>query len=436
MYANEIKLAKKLIKKKQERDGILLLLKTLIRFDDNEKRSTKEYQEAGQLFANILLLKKNRTIIYEFIKTVSQSSVVFLINIAVEFGQLKAAILALEELFPLEVLELETLNFYLDILDSNMEREKALRVALDYLGAHPELSLGSLKSGDIVNAWENDRSREVAGQTAASDQDLELFSLLFKLIKILYCEGQLVKTEILVRTLEPMANANQDLQTSKIKNSYNYFQYIAKLLPLKNYKLDATNPIYIVGDSHCLSPAWDTIQLDSNYYIKPLLVTGCKIWHLRDKSFFHAKTNFYRAVERIPRGSAAIFIFGEIDCREGILSALRKGEYASAEKAIELLINLYIKRIQEVIKARDLARVYVHQVPPVLDATRGIVRQFNKLLEEKIRALGNKRLVWLGFKDDLLTENGEFNSKYDLDETHLHPDYIHTALIEQARHEK
>ena len=430
MFAKEIKLAEKLIKKKQPRDGILLLLKTLAKLNTKETYSKKEYETAGQLFASLLVVKSTRAIIEEYVAAVSQHGVVFLINIAVEFGQLKGAITFLEEHYPLKDMELETISFYLDILDSFMEREKALTVSHDYLALHPQLSLGNLTAINILESWEKGSPSTIAGKEALLEPDIEFFSLLFKIIKIQYCEGKLHEAAILVATIAPTVECNKDLQSSKIKNGYNYFQYIAKLLPLKKMYSEApANTVYMVGDSHCLSPAWDEIALNKiNYFIKPLLVTGCKIWHLRERSLFHAKTNFYRAIELIPLGSTVIFIFGEIDCREGILSAIRKGEYSSAKKAIDLLIDIYVKRIMEVIKARKLTHIYIHQIPPVLEATRSIVNEFNQLLEQKINSLNNNKISWLGFKGGLLDEKGGFNADFDFDETHLDPSYIHTAL--------
>jgi hypothetical protein len=429
MFAKEIKLAEKLIKKKQPRDGILLLLKTLAKLNNPDTHSKKEYQTAGQLFASLLVVKSHRVIIEEYVAAVSQNGVIFLLNIAVEFGQLKGAISFLEEHYSLKNMELETISFYLDILDSFMEREKALMAAQEYLTLHPNLSLGNLTAQIILDSWQKVASISIEGKNALEDPDIEFFSLLFKIIKIQYCEGKLIEAAALIATLSPTVECNNDLQSSKIKNGYSYFQYISKLLPLKkNYSEAPSNTVYMVGDSHCLSPAWDEISLNNtNYFIKPLLVTGCKIWHLRDGSLFHAKTNYYRAIELIPVGATVIFVFGEIDCREGILSAIRKGEYSSAKKAIDLLVVLYVKRVMEVIKARGLAHIYIHQIPPVLDATRSIVIEFNHLLEQKIKSLNHNKISWLAFKGGLLDENGGFNSAFDFDETHLDPRYIRTA---------
>ena len=40
------------------------------------------------------------------------------------------------------------------------------------------------------------------------------------------------------------------------------------------------------------------------------------------------QVNFVRAVADIPSGADVVFIFGEIDCREGILVAVEKDRYS------------------------------------------------------------------------------------------------------------
>ena len=79
------------------------------------------------------------------------------------------------------------------------------------------------------------------------------------------------------------------------------------------------NPIYICGDSHCLSPAWSVINTQESHKIGddslartnqskprllvPRLVTGIKQWHMRPKGDFYPKLSFQRTIEAIPSGS-------------------------------------------------------------------------------------------------------------------------------------
>lgn len=98
---------------------------------------------------------------------------------------------------------------------------------------------------------------------------------------------------------------------------------LAKELPLQEAK-----PLYVCGDSHCLSPAWRHIQFNNEKRLLiPVLVTGLKCWHLRKESNFYPKVNFYCAIDTIPKKEEVLFMFGEIDCREGILLAVQKCKY-------------------------------------------------------------------------------------------------------------
>ncbi len=58
--------------------------------------------------------------------------------------------------------------------------------------------------------------------------------------------------------------------------------------------------------------------------LQPLLVTGLKVWHLRPGSRFYPREQFWATVGLLPRGAQAVLIFGEIDCREGLLLAVDK----------------------------------------------------------------------------------------------------------------
>ena len=117
--------------------------------------------------------------------------------------------------------------------------------------------------------------------------------------------------------------------------------------PLKTLAPQTDARIYIIGDSHCLSPGWDVIEIEHHHYmIQPVLITGCKLWHLRDGSLIHAKVNYQEALHTIPDGSTLIYIFGEIDCREGILPSIEKGRYPHAEAAMEFLLKVYMDRGQ------------------------------------------------------------------------------------------
>jgi hypothetical protein len=111
--------------------------------------------------------------------------------------------------------------------------------------------------------------------------------------------------------------------------------------------------------SSSLAAAWRVVVLRGECrLIQPLLVTGCKIWHLRPKSLFYPKLQFMNSMRKLKPGSQVqpidasctmragsgnvahaslianahlslakhqvIMLFGEIDCREGLLLSVQK----------------------------------------------------------------------------------------------------------------
>ena len=51
-------------------------------------------------------------------------------------------------------------------------------------------------------------------------------------------------------------------------------------------------PLYIAGDSHALAPSWRVVQWRGESRLPvPRLVTGLKVWHLREASDFFPKVH-------------------------------------------------------------------------------------------------------------------------------------------------
>lgn len=92
----------------------------------------------------------------------------------------------------------------------------------------------------------------------------------------------------------------------------------------------------LAGDSHCLPPAWRVVDVQgARVLLRPVLATGVKVWHLRESSTFYPKLDFLQGARTLPQGAAALFLFGEIDCREGIVRAVERGYYPVRWRAEE-----------------------------------------------------------------------------------------------------
>jgi len=157
------------------------------------------------------------------------------------------------------------------------------------------------------------------------------------------------------------------------------------------------------------------------------------MWHLRQESDFFPKANFEAAVEDVPNGAECLFIFGEIDCREGLVVCVEKCRYDDIEEGAEVTIKIYMDQLVKLVKRKDLT-IYVHPVNPVIKETRHIVKIFNRILMKAVQRYGAQlggKLVWLDFYTDLLTEDGSaLREEYNLDGTHVHPAYL--TVLEKA----
>ena len=125
-----------------------------------------------------------------------------------------------------------------------------------------------------------------------------------------------------------------------------------------------------------------------------------------------------------------LFIFGEIDCREGILVAVEKDRYGSVSEGMTATQTHYLNTLKALSAAKRLDCL-VHPIVPVLDETRAIVQQYNALLEAAVKRLAHPSVRWVdGVFDGLLTAGSlpMLRDEFKLDGTHLHPDYV-TSLL-------
>jgi len=260
-----------------------------------------------------------------------------------------------------------------------------------------------------------------------SESELDVLALCYTVVKVLYAAGALSVLPRLVNLIEPLREV-KDLHLTRVRNENAYYCCVAQLLSTLPPSLPALPPLFVAGDSHSLAPAWRTLRYKgSQHLLVPRLVTGCKIWHLREASDFFTKANFHTATRSIPDGAPVVCIFGEIDCREGLLVAVERARYPDLAAGIAYTISIYMKVLRNLAKERRF-RLLVHPVPPVLNETRHIVTQFNAQLKAAVEA--EPATFWLDFFPSLLQGDGGLKESLKLDGTHLHPSYV--GLLEAA----
>ena len=195
-------------------------------------------------------------------------------------------------------------------------------------GAPPCLGEGERHEDDLALAT-------ATHQAVAFDEgyDFNLLGLLFALCKILYISGDLRSLPALVRLIGNEVN-HREFSGTLVVNEYAYFkivQHLVAVLPptsLPRAVVADHEQLYVVGDSHSLACAWHVMEFRGKpCVLRPKLVTGCKCWHMRDESIFYTTTQLENSIAAIPQGSTVIFLFGEIDCREGLAQEVARCRY-------------------------------------------------------------------------------------------------------------
>lgn len=145
-----------------------------------------------------------------------------------------------------------------------------------------------------------------------SSSQLDMLALCFTAAKVLYVGGAVSRAAALARVLNRARAASKvELHTTLIRNEAAYFGCVYQLVtdhppPAFGPQLTSSSssmagssqagadaqsdgttqavagsgvpPLYLCGDSHCLSAAWHYVSLrGERRLLQPLLVTGCKV---------------------------------------------------------------------------------------------------------------------------------------------------------------
>ncbi|ETV89379.1 hypothetical protein, variant 1 [Aphanomyces astaci] len=278
--------------------------------------------------------------------------------------------------------------------------------------------------GTHVCVYHNDAKfeRAVATTVDLTGQQLDLLALLCTLVKILFLQGCLRPVPALVDAIEPLRyHYGHLLHTTSIRNEHAYYSCITQLVTIPSLHVPRPRPsniIYVCGDSHALATAWRSVGA---HVLVPALVTGLKHWHLRKTSTFYPKVHFFNVIKSIPRGATVVFVFGEIDCREGLLVAVEKCRYETLEEGMAHTMSIFMDVVEDLVREFGF-KAFIHPIVPVLDETRHIVQLYNRLFQAKVQ--GSTLCHWMDFFDSLLTPYNKLQPSYVLDGTHLHPSYL------------
>ena len=223
------------------------------------------------------------------------------------------------------------------------------------------------------------------------------------------------------------------LEHTDIKFCSGYNIFLNKLMPFnsKNHIIQKSK-IYHLGESHCLSYAHQTIDINNRKFtIKPKITFGAKIYHLSKPENNHFKAVTELNFKSIPKKSKVFLSFGEIDCRfdEGFIKALSKTNVVK-EKLIKNTIISYVNWIAE-LNVNKEHQIYFFNVPAPFFNTKystklnnqmaDIIKFYNQSLKQTVSDIGYRLIdVYKATSDP----DGFSNNCYHVDGYHLGPAII------------
>ncbi len=188
------------------------------------------------------------------------------------------------------------------------------------------------------------------------------------------------------------------------------------------YKKEYYKELYLIGDSHCLSPAYTFVNINNTIYrCIPNLVQNTQARHLVGNNNYTSA--FEYAVKDIPESSFVVMMFGEIGTRLdiGILPYHIKNKTLN-KKAISLniktIIKSYVNFCIKKTKNKKLNLIfYGVPISTIKDSKYKswqdyIIKKFNIELAKEVK---KKDLLFIDVYEMTLLNN------YHLDSVHLTP---------------
>ncbi len=204
----------------------------------------------------------------------------------------------------------------------------------------------------------------------------------------------------------------------------------------EHYNGAAERTLFVVGDSHTLTPANLVLPVDGvPTRLQTRLVFGCKAWHLIREAPSPYRGGFDLAMARIPEGETVVAVFGELDCRlrEGMVRVLRKDPSLDRDALIDDLVERYVDFM--LAKGAERGQTVWFQSPPmsninmslVEDEVRGLFLHVIKRFNDRLRAVTHERGARLIDVNAVTTaDDGQAVRSHYIDTNHIRP----TALIE------
>ena len=208
-------------------------------------------------------------------------------------------------------------------------------------------------------------------------------------------------------------------------------------------------PLYLVGDSHVISLAWQRLYLAGQWrLVVPVVVTGLKAWHVQKGTRFFTQASWQRVLRRLQpykdgptRNLTIVVSAGEIDCREGVGGPALQGYTENCRDHVDRTVQEYIRALQQLLVCTEspspcIEQILVMPVPPHCKSRKGrargraarreTTRLWNRALREQLSSIDDS-IYFLDYEtallhvDDFSTDEDQYvlRPEFNADSTHM-----------------
>ncbi|MDD9912695.1 MAG: tetratricopeptide repeat protein [Alphaproteobacteria bacterium] len=241
------------------------------------------------------------------------------------------------------------------------------------------------------------------------------------------------------KTLQPLAETYKTFPAPDGVWIGGYYRFLSKLcaLPIPTSPTNSL-PMYAIGDSHTLSYAHHSIELNGqSYTIQPRILFNAMAFHFSAERPSPAKTAMRTLAKQLPKNTPLLFSVGEIDCRQtaGILPYLLKNPDKKAEDIVAQTVAAYISFIAQAFNKHE-APVFIHGVPAPLAENQKlendqwqtllqIIALFNESLQKEAEKHG---FTFVDIYKKTVNNQMVAQENMHLDTSHIHPDIAVSCL--------
>jgi tetratricopeptide (TPR) repeat protein len=225
-----------------------------------------------------------------------------------------------------------------------------------------------------------------------------------------------------------------------------YLKYLDKLVNFRKENPDLYlamgKKLFIIGESHCLSPANILVELNGfERNCASKFILGGQARHFAKPESNQYKSTLGFILNDIPENSTIMPIFGEIDCRInfGILpyhKKIGKTDKESLNCTINEIVSGYVDYFIQIAKVKKCDIIFCG-IPAAhsdkwdfsdedKDILNYIIETFNETLGDAVK---RKNIAFIDVFNHTKASAGEASGKYHIDNNHLFPNVLAELLI-------